>query len=114
MSLFSYYSQLQLKLRFTSSDGRVVRASTSGTANSGLIPSRVKPMALKFIFSASPLDAQHQRNVRRTTRQAYVLCHWKRHLAGLPHLSVVDRRPATPKPAVPNLFRSVSQRRVSL
>ena len=45
-----------------SSDGRVVRASASGAADSGLIPSRVKPMILKLVFAASLLDAQHERD----------------------------------------------------
>ena len=40
-----------------SSDGRVVRASASAVADSGLIPSRVKPMTLKLVFTASLLDA---------------------------------------------------------
>ena len=42
-----------------SSDGREVRASASGAVNLGLIPSRVKPMTLKLVFTASLLDAQH-------------------------------------------------------
>ena len=39
--------------------GRVVRASASGNTYSGLIPSRVKPMTLKSVFTASLLDVQH-------------------------------------------------------
>ena len=31
--------------------------------------------------------------------QVYLLCRWERHLAGFPHLGVVDRWPATPKRA---------------
>ena len=53
---------LQLRfywLRSYSSDGRVVRASASGAVDLGLIPSRVKPMTLKLVFTASLLDAQH-------------------------------------------------------
>ena len=53
---------MQLKLTKNSSDGRVVRASASGAVDSGLIPSRVKPMTLKLVFTASLLDAQHQRD----------------------------------------------------
>ena len=41
------------------SNGRVIRASASGVVDSGLIPSRVKPMTLKLLFAASLLDAQH-------------------------------------------------------
>ena len=39
---------------------RVVGASTFGTVNSGLIPSRVKPRTSKLVFTASLHDAQHQ------------------------------------------------------
>ena len=42
-----------------SSDGRVVRASASIAVNLGFIPSRVKPITLKSVFTASLLDAQH-------------------------------------------------------
>ena len=42
-----------------SSDGRVVRASALGAVDLGLIPSRVKPMTLKLVLTASVLDAQH-------------------------------------------------------
>ena len=35
------------------------RASVSRDVHSGLITSRVKPMTLKLIFTASLLDAQH-------------------------------------------------------
>ena len=48
-----------MKFNINSSDGRVVRASGSGAVDLGLIPSRVKPMTLKLVFTASPLDAQH-------------------------------------------------------
>ena len=41
------------------SDGRVVRASASEAVDLGLIPSRVKPMTLKLVFTASLFDAQH-------------------------------------------------------
>ena len=34
----------------STSDGRVVRASASGAVDSGVIPSRVKPMTLKLLF----------------------------------------------------------------
>ena len=47
---------------FNSSDVRVNGSSTSEALDSGLIPSRVKPMTLKLVFTASLLDAQHQRD----------------------------------------------------
>ena len=40
----------------------MVRASASGGVDLGLIPSRVKPMTLKLLFTASLLDAQHLRD----------------------------------------------------
>ena len=35
---------------------------TAGAVDQGSIPSRVKPMTLKLVFTASLLDAQHYRN----------------------------------------------------
>ena len=40
----------------------MVRAFASGAVDLGSIPSRVKPMILKVVFTASLLDAQHQRD----------------------------------------------------
>ena len=40
----------------------MVRASASGAIDSGLIPSRVKPMTLKLVIIASLPDAQHKRD----------------------------------------------------
>ena len=40
----------------------MVRASALGAVDMALIPSRVKPMTLKMVFTASLLDAQHQRD----------------------------------------------------
>ena len=40
----------------------MVRASASAVVDSGLIPTRVKPMALKLVFTASLLDTQHERD----------------------------------------------------
>ena len=36
--------------------------SASGAVDTGLIPCRVKPMAVKLVFTASLLDAQQQRD----------------------------------------------------
>ena len=52
-----------------SSDGRVVRAFASGAVDWSLIPSLVKPMALKLVFTASLLDAQYYWTVWRTSRK---------------------------------------------
>ena len=40
-------------------DGLVVRAFASRAVDLILIPSRVKPVTLKLVFTASLLDAQH-------------------------------------------------------
>ena len=50
-------------INFHSSDGRVVRASSFGdVVDLGLIPSRVKPITLKLVFTVSLLDAQRLRD----------------------------------------------------
>ena len=73
---------------------RLVRASAFGTVDCRVIPSRGNPMTLELIFLVFQLDAQHQRNSVKNKWQVY-LCGWERHLAGFPHLGVVDRWPAT-------------------
>ena len=45
--------------KINSLDGRVVRTSASGAVDLGLIPTRVTPMTLKLVFTASLLDVQH-------------------------------------------------------
>ena len=40
----------------------MVRASASGAVDLGLIPSRVKPMTIKLVFTASLLDVRHCRD----------------------------------------------------
>ena len=84
-----------------SSDGRVVRASACGAVESGLIPSRVKPITLKSVFTASLLDVQFsiEGAVRRTSRQFILVVPLGRTLARFPHLGVADRWLATPKRA---------------
>ena len=77
------------------------RASVSRAVDSGLIPSRVKPMTLKKNwYSQLPcLTLSIKGTVWRTSRQVYLLYRWERHLAGFPHHGVVDRWLATPKRA---------------
>ena len=60
-NIFNAYDSetFSMRINFGSSDGRMVRASASGAEDSGLIPSRVKPMTLKLVFTSSLLDAQH-------------------------------------------------------
>ena len=52
-------SWVYTSILFNSSDGRVVRTSTSGAVDLGLIPNLVKPMTSKLVFTASLVDAQH-------------------------------------------------------
>ena len=52
--------------------------------------------------------------VWRTSRQVYVLCCWERHLAGFPHLGVVDRRLATPKQARTALWSLSRDRKINM
>ena len=54
VSSFKFYKH---RPSFNSSDGRVLRASASGIVDSGLNPSRVKPMTVKLLFTAFLLDA---------------------------------------------------------
>ena len=77
----------------------MVKEPASRAVDSGLIPSRVKPMNLKLAFTASLFDVQITRAVLRTCRQAYLLCGWARHFARFTHLGVVDNWLATPKRA---------------
>ena len=42
-----------------SSDGQVIRVFASGVVDLSLIPRRIKPMALKLVFTVSLLNAQH-------------------------------------------------------
>ena len=85
---------------FDSSDDPAVGASASGAVDASLIPSRVKPMALKLVFTASLLILTLIKGiVWRTSRQVYLLRRWERHLSWFSYLGVVGRRPTTPKRA---------------
>ena len=93
-----HFKNHNLKKELNSSDGLVVRVYASRAVDLSLILSRVKPMTLKLIFTASLLDAQHSRdNVEN--KPASLLVPLERHLVGLPHLGVIDRWLATPKQA---------------
>ena len=78
-----------------SSDGLVVRATASGAANLGLIPSGVKPITLKLVFTASLLDAQHQRNSVKNKSAGLRVVPLGKTLRGIFRLGVVDRWLAT-------------------
>ena len=52
---------------------RVIRASAAGAVDLGLITSRVKPITLKLVFTASLLDAQHERDNVKTSQQSLLV-----------------------------------------
>ena len=80
-------------------DGRVVKAPAFGAVGSGLIPTLVKPMTLKLVFTASLLDAQHSRDSEENEPESLLVVSLGKAFSGIPHLGVVDRWPATPKRA---------------
>ena len=96
IDLFTLRELMTFDISTNSSDGRVIRASDSEAVDSVLLPNRVKPMILKLVSTPSLLDAQQ---CEGQWRQVYLLCRWQRHLAEFPHVSVVERWPATPKGA---------------
>ena len=57
------WCKMKIAVLMNSSDGRVVWSvcflNYRLGIKSGLIPSRVKPMTLKLVFTTSLLDAQH-------------------------------------------------------
>ena len=67
-----------------SSDCRVVRASASRAVDLGLITSRVKLMTLKLVFTASLLDAQHQRNSVENKPASLLVVLLGKALSGIP------------------------------
>ena len=85
--------------RKTSSDDRVGRASASGVVDLGLIPSRVKPMTAKLLFTVSLHDAQHLRDSVESKPASLLVVSVGKALSRIPHLGVVDRWLATPKRA---------------
>ena len=57
-----------------SSDGRVIRASALEAVDLGFIPSQVKPVTSKLVFTASLHDAQHQREQCGEQAGKYTCC----------------------------------------
>ena len=74
-------------------------ASISYAVDSSLIPSLVKPMTLKLVFTASLLDVQHQRDSVENKPASLLVVPLGKALSGITHLGVVERWPATPKRA---------------
>ena len=60
------------------------RASVSSAVDSGLIPSRVKPMTLTLVFTTSLLDAQHQRDSVENKPASLLVVPLGRALSGIP------------------------------
>ena len=56
-------------------------------------------MTLKLVFAASLLDVQHLRDSVENKPASLLVVPLGKALNGIPHLSVVDRWPATPKRA---------------
>ena len=71
--------------------------SASGAVDTGLISSWVKPMTLKLVFTAFLFDVQHYRDSVENKPASLLVVPLGKHLAGFPHLGVVDRWPATSK-----------------
>ena len=64
----------------------MLRASASGAIDLGLIPSRVKPMTSKLVFTAFPLDAQHQKDSVENKQASLLVVPWKNALCEIPLL----------------------------
>ena len=84
------------------------RASASGVVDSDLIPSRVKPMTLNLVFTASLLDAQHYRDSVENKPASLLVVPLGKALSGIFYLGVEDRWPATPKRACIAQFRELT------
>ena len=76
---------------FNSSGGSAARGSAARAEDLSLIPSRVKPMNLKLVFTIPCLTFNIKGTVWRTSRQLCLLCRWERRLAGFPHVGVINR-----------------------
>ena len=69
---------------FSELDGQVVTAFASGGADSGWIPSRVKPMTLKLVFTAFFLDTQHYKNSVENKPASLLVVPLGKALSGIP------------------------------
>ena len=87
------------KIIMSSSDGRVVRASASGAVDSGLILSRIKPMTLKLVSTASLLDAQYLRDSVENKPASLLVVPLRKVLRGIPPSWCGRQMMATPKRA---------------
>ena len=83
-SSFEFKFEFAALILFACFDGRVVRASTSGTVDLGLIPRRIKPIALKLVFTASLLDAQHYKDSVKNKLASLLVVPLGKALCGIP------------------------------
>ena len=80
-------------------------ASASGSVDLGFDSESGQTNDFKIGIHSFPARRSAFTGQCEESRQVYLLCRWERHLAGFPHLSVVDRWPATPKRARTALHR---------
>ena len=64
--------------------GRVVRVSALEAVDLGLIPSRVKPMTVKLVLTASLLDVQHYRDSVENKPASLLVVPLGNSLSGIP------------------------------
>ena len=76
-----------------------IRAPASGTVDSGFDSESGQTNDLKIGIHSFPAWRLALKGQCGASRQVRLLCRWERHLTGFPHLSVVNRWPATPQRA---------------
>ena len=87
----------------------MVRASASGAVDSGLVPSRVKPMTVKLVFTAFLLNAPHQRDCVENNPISLLVVPLEIALNRItPSWCGIDRWPATPKQTLYNTLIAIS------
>ena len=69
----------------------MVRASASGAVDFGLIPSQVKPMTVKLLFTASLLDAWHKRDNVENKPASLLVVPLGKALSGITPSYMIDR-----------------------
>ena len=62
----------------------MVRASAFGAVDSGLITSRIKPMTLKLVFTASMLSAQQWKDSVENKPTSLLVVRFGKALSGIP------------------------------
>ena len=77
----------------------MVRAFAFVAVKLGLIPNRVKPIALKLLFTAFLLEAQHQRDNVGNKPASLLVVPLGKTRKGFPDFGVANRWPPTPKRA---------------